>query len=111
MKLVNLTPHVINLRKEDGSMVDIAPSGQVARVDAVIVEVARVDDVIIRVATYGDVQGLPDPQEGVGYLVSGMVLSRVSGRADVFAPGNALRDDAGRVIGCDGLSATEAWLE
>ena len=31
MELINLTPHVLNVVKEDGSVLTIPPSGQIAR--------------------------------------------------------------------------------
>jgi hypothetical protein len=37
------------------------------------------------------------------------VLQAVPDRADVFAPGPAIRDESGRVVGADGLSATPAY--
>ncbi|RME25645.1 MAG: hypothetical protein D6800_07370, partial [Candidatus Zixiibacteriota bacterium] len=48
----------------------------------------------------GDVEGLPDPQDGTVYLVSSMVLSAVRGRRDVVAPDTgptAIRDETGRI--------------
>lgn len=53
---------------------------------------------------YGAVEGLPDPKEGVIYLVSALVAGRpeVAGRDDVFVPGTGpkdgvIRDAAGQV--------------
>jgi hypothetical protein len=67
--------------------------------------------VVVSESTFGAVQDLPAPAAGVVYIVSGLVLSRpeVQGRADVFAPGLAVRDGEGRVIGAIGLSATPAY--
>ena len=52
--------------------------------------------------SYGEVTGLPDPQVGVIYIVSGMVATAAS-REDVMSPGRPVRDIAGNVIGCYGL--------
>ena len=57
----------------------------------------------------GAVLGLPHPRPGVYYIVSALVLAQVPNRADVFAPGPALRDADGRVVGCVGLSGTPAF--
>jgi hypothetical protein len=60
----------------------------------------------------GAVEGLPAPQEGVVFIVSGMVLEalRGSGRSDVFAPGTgptdgAVRNDKGQILGVTTLVA------
>jgi len=52
--------------------------------------------------SYGEVTGLPEPVEGVIYVVSGMVAS-ASPREDVMSPGDLVRDENGRIVGCWGL--------
>ena len=98
MKYVNLTPHVVRLN----SGLEIAPSGSVARcatsysADRWISEgrdgVVTLDDdfyadaVPIYRASFGAVQGLPAPEAGTLYIVSGMVASATPDRHDVVAP-------------------------
>lgn len=60
---------------------------------------------IVTRAKYGQVENLPLPKKGTIFIVSALVLQAVPGRLDVFAPGPALRDEAGKIIGADGLSA------
>ena len=106
MELVNLTPHPIVLACEDGSRVTVAASGTVARVSSTPGALERVEGVAVPVAAstvFGAVEGLPAPAEGVGYIVSALVLARCGGRGDVFGPGTgpndgAVRDDAGRIV-------------
>ena len=78
-KVINLTPHV--LRLTDGR--EFAPSGTVARV------ASRYTDFdtrgVCRVA-FGEVSGVPDPQPGTLYIVSGMVAAAMPDRDDVVAP-------------------------
>jgi len=106
MKLVNLTPHTITVRRDDGSELTIKPSGQVARVttrDQYAGELAH-----FRVPLYkrefGNVEDLPDPADLTVYIVSSLVLEAVkqtTGRSDVVAPDTgptAIRDDAGRIV-------------
>jgi len=50
--------------------------------------------------SYGRVEGLPEPETGVLYLVSAVVRAAVPGRADVASPGDLVRDGEGNVIGC-----------
>jgi hypothetical protein len=72
--------------------------------------VGRIGGIDVSVAEYGDVQGLPDPEPNTIFIVSAIVLMAVPHRRDVFAPGPAIRNDLGLVVGCDGLSGTPAML-
>lgn len=54
--------------------------------------------------SYGAVEGLPEPKAGVIYIVSALVRAAVPGRLDVASPGELVRDAAGAVVGCKGLS-------
>lgn len=105
MNIVNLTPHELNICNAAGETVSIPPSGTIARVAETRVQLRAVNGIPVTRAEYGAVEGLPEPQEGAIYVVSALVLGRCGGRSDVFAPGTAVRDAEGRVIGCSGLSA------
>jgi len=114
IKFVNLTPHTLNIHTRAG-VVNIAPSGQVARCKVTYSPDGEVGGVPVSTASFGDVEGLPEPSEGLCFIVSGMVTAhpRVSGersgrfwlakRPDVFSPGELVRDQSGRPIGCKGL--------
>jgi len=96
---VNLTPHPIVF--VDGPTVP--PSGNVARVASTPKEVGKHDGVSLKYPNWGFVQGLPDPVDGVMYIVSAMVRERVVGRTDVASPGDLVRDEKGTVVGCRDL--------
>ena len=100
MDLVNLTPHRLNIHTDGG--LRVLPSDGVARVASVSVAADPIEDIPTCRTTLGEVTGLPDPQEGVIYIVSGMVAGAAP-RPDVFSPGDLVRDDSGRPIGCKGL--------
>jgi ABC-type cobalt transport system substrate-binding protein len=99
MNYVNLTPHAINLN--DGRR--FSASGQVARVQASYTPFA--DDICRQV--FGEVENLPAPQEGVRYIVSGMVLGAVVNRDDVVAPAtghpDTVRNEQGHIISVPGF--------
>ena len=104
MRAVNLTPHAITVRAA-GRDVVIPPSGQVARVSVSQTEAGtvEVDGIAIPVVAnvYGDVVGLPAPEPETVYIVSGLVLSRISNRDDVLAPdtgATAIRDGNGQIV-------------
>lgn len=63
---------------------------------------SMLDDVVILHTTYGELQGLPDPEEGVLYVVSQLAhqSARHVGRVDTITVARPIRDDNGRVIGC-----------
>lgn len=113
MKLVNLTPHKITILSCDNVVelsIDPSPFG-IARVLSApeIVEYIQVGDVAVphTHTIYGDIEGLPDPTPGVGYIVSNMIVSALASRGihrdDLFTPGLQVRDKQGQVIGCRSL--------
>ncbi len=104
MKLVNLTPHKVRIFDDEGNLVlEIQPSGQVARVDTQQVKVGSVGDVPIFATESGPVSDLPDTGEEALYIVSALVRLAVPERADVASPGTLLRDENGQPTGCIGL--------
>ncbi len=103
MKIRNLTPHALSLVSSVGSVVVIPPSGVVPRRETIRQTVAAVAGLPVVAEALGRVVGLPDPEEGVVLVVSRLVAEAVPGRADVYAPGEAVRDDGGRIVGARGL--------
>lgn len=111
MKIVNLTPHTINLANANGTFDAIEPSGKVARVKATTVNApsdAYTDAVVtagynVTTTSYGEVEDLPEPQADTVYVVSSLVAQRCAGRLDVFIPNESVRDEQGRIIGCKSL--------
>lgn len=99
----NLTPHTLNIHHPTG--VETVPaSGEVARVSVEYREAGVVAwGIPVYKAEYGEVTGLPEPEAGTIYVVSGMVQSQVPHRADVYSPGDLVRDAEGRPVGCKGL--------
>jgi len=100
MNIINLTPHTIT---ETITAQSFAPSGQVARIRQSSELTDTINGIMVYTTTYGAVEGLPEPEEGIIYIVSAMCLAGVEGRTDVVAPGNLLRDENGQPIGCQGF--------
>lgn len=113
-QLINLTPHAVDIQSTDepALIVSVPPSGTVARCaeerESVQGLALGLHHIPATRATYGAVTGLPAPTPGVAYVVSALVLAQCAGRDDVFAPGPAVRNAAGQVVGCLGLSAAPA---
>ena len=111
MKIVNLTPHGLNIETCRGSgrgVMTVPPSGDVARVASrTVATPRRICGVVVYETVLGEVEGLPGPRDGVVYVVSGMVAA-AGPRPDVFSPGDLLRDAFGSPVGCRGLRASRA---
>lgn len=62
----------------------------------------------VRIAVYGterkQVTGLPEPRDGVWYVVSQYVADAALDRTDLLVPWPLVWDEAGQMIGCKGLS-------
>lgn len=103
---INLTPHELNLFDEEGEELvkTLESSGEIARVAVVNRKIGEDSLVPLFITEYGEVEDLPEPQEGVIYIVSFLVRQAASHRRDLASPGDLLRDSEGRPIGCKGLS-------
>lgn len=116
MKLINLTPHEVNIRRQDGTFLSIPPATNPARC-TVTSSVVRVEDGIsFSRAEFGEVTGLPEEtsswkvmllgEEAPTYIVSMLVRQAFPHRRDLVSPGMLIRDENGIVVGCDGLTAS-----
>lgn len=103
--IVNLTPHDITIVDGNGDIQTTIPkSGTVARVAMKRVWTDCINGIGLYETQLGEVQDLPEREEGIRYIVSALVRTAVPDRVDLFSPGELVRDDAGRVIGCRGLN-------
>ena len=121
MTLINATPHSISLVSRRGVEQDskkqflaeaeaveilreIPPSVILARVSMVNLPAGEIDSIAVESVTYGEIEGLPEPQEGVYYVVSRLVAAAAAkiGRVDCLAPGALVRDKSnpGTILGC-----------
>lgn len=116
VKLINKTPHPVTLVLENDAKITLAPVLPTPRVSSSSVVTATytitdgngIEHEIVREApVFGEVVDLPEPQEGVLYVVSMLVAARASNRTDLVSPGRQLRNEAGQVIGCVGLQGKE----
>ena len=109
-KIINTTPHGVNLLNEEGKeILALPPAEKPARaiVENERVGVVQVDGVEIPLNGFsvkGGTENLPEPQEGVIYIVSLLVCRANPDRGDLFVVDELVRDDQGRVIGAKALS-------
>ncbi len=97
---VNLTPHTVVLNNG----VEYPTSGVVARVSATYTDFSP--DGIAEVR-FGEPVGLPAPQEGILYIVSGLLKQACPDRRDLVSPATGhpacRRDDQGRIVSVPGF--------
>lgn len=103
MKFINLTPHNINV-VTNGQTFSF-PSNGLARVSTKQVQIGDINGIPIFSTEYGQVEGLPDQEDGTIFIVSTLVRAQVPHRKDVFSPKGLVRDENGAVIGCEGLDS------
>ncbi|MCY4128087.1 MAG: hypothetical protein OXG15_02465 [Gammaproteobacteria bacterium] len=107
MKIINTTPHPVNVRSTDGGFVTIwgneFPSRASIRTHVLGTTVIDGHPVEINRVAYGDVEGLPDPQRDTFYIVSRIVAEACPDRVDLLVTGKAIRNGSGSVVACEGL--------
>lgn len=101
---VNLTPHVVHIQPEGKPGFSVAPHGILARCTERTVKVGDADGVPLVIKEYGEVTDLPEPQEGVLYIVSMLVRLARPERNDIASPGDLIRDTDGKIVGCKNLT-------
>lgn len=105
-QLVNLTPHAIVLQIDDETLsvppaasgparLKTAPSG----LNSIKVEGLAGSVPVAGKPQYGPIEGLPEPQPGVLYIVSALVGAVLGSRDDVVMPGTGPNDGAIRENG------------
>lgn len=103
MTIINLTPHVITVVTNNGN-IEIKPSGVIPRVSVKTVPAGSINGIPLFRNEYGEVVDLPEEQEGTLLVVSGLLKSACPSRSDLVVPAKQIRDDQGRIVGCEGLA-------
>ena len=106
VELVNLTPHdidVFSINVPPQLLMRIAKTDSIARVEMTEKELGVIQGcpVFAKVLS-GTISGLPDPQDGILYVVSTMVLDAVKERSDLLSPDtgpSCIRDSSNRIKG------------
>lgn len=109
-KIVNLTPHAINI--VGGPTFE--PSGEVARISSTNQNAGELlvngESIPLITQQFGEVVGLPEEKEGTMFIVSSLIFSNTE-RKDLLVPGEQVRDEDGRVIGCKSFQVREDFEE
>jgi hypothetical protein len=109
LKIVNLTPHALNIYDSAGDLVEtVEPSGLVARASVSRHLESKAGHIELYESFFSGAAELGEPESNSVYVVSSLYLQalRAEGKstAGVYVPGEAVRNEAGQVVGCVGLS-------
>jgi glucose-6-phosphate dehydrogenase assembly protein OpcA len=103
MKVINLTPHDLNLYK-GGECVETIKSEGFARAEQVNTHIGNINGYPLSKVTYGEAENMPEPKSGAIYVVSSITAQALKHRNDVVTPTGMVRDENGRIIGCTGFA-------
>lgn len=106
MQLINRTPHQLTLRNAEGEIITIAAPERTFRVTQSTVAGGSLGGIPVHVSKFGEAvevdnddnkagtnaSQLPEPAEGVFYVVSGLVASALPHRTDLLTPFIVERD-------------------
>ncbi|WP_428956238.1 hypothetical protein [Streptomyces sp. cg35] len=113
--ILNLTPHPIRIYADDrpdgvdepdwGLLRVINPEPTPARLDMEPQTRVHRDGIPVERIEYGHIEGLPDRQGGLSYIVSlPVALAITPRRSDLLVPYREVRNSTGTVIGCRQLA-------
>jgi len=111
-KIINLTPHPINLV----GIGEIKPSGKPARLEEKTeiigsITISAAENPKAKTAVVipliqkkmGRITDLPEPQDNVIFVVS-LPVAQAAHRSDVLAIGESIRDEKGNIVGAKSLA-------
>ena len=112
VKIVNLTPHAITVLKNGEEIAVYEASGSIARCESKTFAVREIAGIPLTKTEFGELylvdrervkHELPEQQDGTFYIVSALV-ARAAGREDFVIVNDTVRDNDGRIIGCQSFA-------
>lgn len=114
MTIVNLTEHPVTImNRETMEVIARFPKGEtVARLTQKTVNVGVlrfndngvVNEIPITETQFGETTGLPEPQDGVSFIVSRMIMSAHPERKDLLVPNGIIRNSEGVIIASESFA-------
>ena len=99
----NCTPHKVSIHADD-TILEFPSCAIVPRCEQHAELIGKIDNIQITKQIFGDVTDLPEQEDGVYLIVSRLVATACPNRSDLLVPGPLIRDEEGKVVGCNGLS-------
>lgn len=110
MRVVNLTPHEVRVVDEEARVIRSWPSAPCpARVEAARVPLSELDGIPLMAERRTRAANLPEPEEGVWFIVSSVVGSAHPERDDLLVPSDLVRDGRGVVTACRSFVLTSGF--
>jgi hypothetical protein len=115
LKIMNLTPHAVIIRREGFDDVTFVTSGMVARVNSITMPDSEVNNIVVVKNSFFTTKDLPDEEIGTTYIVSMLVAQANPTRRDLLVPDTspegAIRNKDGQIIAVKGFQtfATEGF--
>lgn len=112
VKIANLTPHAITVLKNGEEIAVYEASGSIARCESKTFAVREIAGIPLTETRFGKLylidrdrvkHELPEQQDGTFYIVSALV-ARAAGREDFVIVDDTVRDNNGRIIGCQSFA-------
>lgn len=104
MRLVNLTGHDLHLPHLGLTLPAESTAAKTTRVQKLV---GVIENIPVYDIEYTNIAGLPEPEEGVLYIVSAVTLNAVREiypeRTDVLATMKPIKDSQGNTVGCGAL--------
>lgn len=104
VKISNLTPHTVTIVDDNGNVVRQYESEGLARSAQQSVVCGELDGIELVKTVFGKVDGLPQYQEDVYYIVSAITVNaaKAEGRttSDLLVVSDTIRNEQGQIVGC-----------
>lgn len=110
VEAVNITQHALSIYDMDKeNMIATVPSSGMVRVVETVRVISDGEGEVPLIEVVRDpskIEGLPEEVQGRVVIVSDITYQAAKplGRKDLMKAGPAVRDDSGRIIGCQGLA-------
>ncbi len=103
-KIINLTRYAVNIKKPDGDILVIPPSGKTISIETSTECIGEVNGVPLYENKFVKASELPEEEPGTIYIVPAVVIRMLPDRKDLFVPCKIYRDVHGLPMYCLGLS-------
>ena len=107
-RIINLTPHAINIVDKDGNKIVDLPSEGEARAVQTNISIGSLGDIPLVKTEFGEPIGLPEPTETTFYVVSAITANaaKQAGRSidDLLLTAETVRNEKNQIIGCKALA-------
>jgi len=102
--IINCTPHPITMCDAQGDVYFTFPKGEIIpRLSMKTVQREPIGEIPTSQTVFGELENLPEQQEGIFLIVSQLVKNAAPSRSDLLVPAEVYRDSSGNIVGCKSL--------